>query len=295
MILISEISKSFGSLVAVDGISLEIHEGEAFGLLGPNGAGKTTTLSMLVGLIAPDSGSVKLKGESPTDASVREDIGIAPQSLSLYEELTARENLRFFGQLYARSQAKLKERIEWSLEFASLSDRQNDLVKTFSGGMKRRLNMAVALIHDPHVILFDEPTVGVDPQSRNHIFDCIDQLKSLGRTVIYTTHYMEEAQRLCDRIAIMDRGRILAMDSVEQLLHEYGGDSTVEGELDTAADSSGCPGVKDDGTFQFRAQNPLQEVVRMSENGITFKTLQIREPDLETVFLSLTGRTLRDD
>lgn len=295
MISISNVSKAFGSTQAVDHVSLEIQAGEAFGLLGPNGAGKTTTLSMMVGLMAPDSGSVRMNGRNPTEASVRETLGIAPQSLSLYEELTARENLKFFGQLYSKSAANLNNRIKWSLDFASLTDRQNDLVKTFSGGMKRRLNMAAALMHDPEVILFDEPTVGVDPQSRNHIFDCIEQLKAQGRTVVYTTHYMEEAQRLCDRIAIMDKGRILAMDTVERLLQEHGGESAVEGELDAESETSACPGVQQDRTFHFRAQNPLQTVMRMAEGGVAFKTLQIREPDLETVFLSLTGRNLRDE
>ncbi len=295
MILVSNISKAFGATQAVDDVSLEIHPGEAFGLLGPNGAGKTTTLSMMVGLLTPDSGTVLIDDQNPADAAVRENIGIAPQALSLYEELTALENLKFFGQLYKQSATNLKQRIEWSLEFASLTDRRNDLVKTFSGGMKRRLNMAIALIHDPQVILFDEPTVGVDPQSRNHIFDCIEKLKSEGRTIIYTTHYMEEAQRLCDRIAIMDQGSILAMDSVSQLLQQHGGDSEVEGELAANPDAASCPGVQEDGRFLFRAENPLREIMRLSEVGVSFKTLQIRAPNLETVFLSLTGRTLRDD
>jgi ABC-2 type transport system ATP-binding protein len=295
VILVSNISKAFGATQAVDDVSLEIHPGEAFGLLGPNGAGKTTTLSMMVGLLTPDSGTVLIDDQNPADAAVRENIGIAPQALSLYEELTALENLKFFGQLYKQSATNLKQRIEWSLEFASLTDRRNDLVKTFSGGMKRRLNMAIALIHDPQVILFDEPTVGVDPQSRNHIFDCIEKLKSEGRTIIYTTHYMEEAQRLCDRIAIMDQGSILAMDSVSQLLQQHGGDSEVEGELAANPDAASCPGVQEDGRFLFRAENPLREIMRLSEVGVSFKTLQIRAPNLETVFLSLTGRTLRDD
>ena len=155
--------------------------------------------------------------------------------------------------------------------------------------------MAAALIHDPKVILFDEPTVGVDPQSRNHIFNCIEQLKSDGRTIIYTTHYMEEAQRLCDRVAIMDCGKILAMDTVDRLLKQHGGQSAVEGELDPGYESSICPNIQEDGHFQFRAQDPLAEVMRISESGATFRSLQVREPDLESVFLSLTGRNLRDD
>ncbi|MEZ6063886.1 MAG: ABC transporter ATP-binding protein [Planctomycetaceae bacterium] len=294
MIDVSNISRSFGSIRAVDSVCLQINAGEAFGLLGPNGAGKTTTLSMMVGMLKPDSGTVRVGGADPAEASARESIGIAPQSLSLYEELSAQENLKFLGQLYGFSGTRLKERIDWSLEFASLTDRRGSLVRTFSGGMKRRLNMAAALIHDPKVILFDEPTVGVDPQSRNHIFDCIEQLKRDGRTVIYTTHYMEEAERLCDRVGIMDQGRILAMDTVDSLLKQHGGESVVEGELDPDCETSACPGIQDDRKFQFRSQNPLRDVMKVSESGVTFRSVQIREPDLESVFLSLTGRNLRD-
>lgn len=295
MIQVSNIRKSFGATVAVKSVSLEIRAGEAFGLLGPNGAGKTTTLSMLVGLLKPDAGTISIAGGDPGNAEVRETLGIAPQALSLYEELTARENLKFLGRLYQRTAKNLKERIDWALEFASLTDRQNDRVRTYSGGMKRRLNMAAALIHDPQVILFDEPTVGVDPQSRNHIFDCIEQLKTDGRTVIYTTHYMEEAQRLCDRVAIMDNGEILALDTIDALLKTHGGESAVEGALDPETVTAEIRGLSEDGRFEFYSANPLQDVMAMAQNGTTFRSLQIREPNLESVFLTLTGRSLRDD
>ena len=294
-ISVNSVRKSFGAIPAVDGVSFEIAPGEAFGLLGPNGAGKTTTLSMLVGIIAPDAGDVRINGGDPANKATRQGIGIAPQSLSLYEELTAAENLSFFAKLYDYSGKRLAERIEWALEFAALTDRSQHLVKTYSGGMKRRLNMAVALIHDPQVILFDEPTVGVDPQSRNHIFDRIEQLKDGGRTIIYTTHYMEEAQRLCDRVGIMDQGKLLAVDTVNSLLKAHGGDSTVEGQLNPECQSADFPGLKADGSFRFESGDPLQQVTTLTAAGVSFQTLQIRQPDLETVFLSLTGRRLRDE
>ncbi|MFK7818386.1 MAG: ABC transporter ATP-binding protein, partial [Planctomycetaceae bacterium] len=231
MIQVDGLQKSYGSHKAVDGVSFEIRKGETFGLLGPNGAGKTTTLSMLVGLLKPDGGSVRIEGQDPLKPATRLRIGIAPQALSLYEELSAEENLRFFTQLYDYSGDGLRSRVEWALEFAALADRRKSRVSTFSGGMKRRLNMACAMIHEPDVILLDEPTVGVDPQSRNHIFERIEELKQQGRTIIYTTHYMEAAQRLCDRVGVIDGGKILAIDTVQNLIRDHGGDSIVEAQL----------------------------------------------------------------
>ena len=205
MIEVCDLQKSFGATAAVGGVSFGVRDGETFGLLGPNGAGKSTTIGMLTGAIRPDGGSIRINGsQSPTDASTRKEIGFAPQNLALYEELSAVENVTFFGRLYQLFGKELRERVGWALEFAGLLDRQKDRVKTFSGGMKRRLNLAVALVHNPRVIFLDEPTAGVDPQSRNHIFERIEELRSQGRTVVYTTHYMEEAQRLCDRVAIID-------------------------------------------------------------------------------------------
>jgi ABC-2 type transport system ATP-binding protein len=222
-------------------------------------------------------------------------LGIAPQTISLYEELTAAENLRFFASLYRLSGAKLRERVDWALEFAGLSARRKDRVKTFSGGMKRRLNLAAALAHDPRVIFLDEPTAGVDPQSRNHIFQRIDELRSEGRTVVYTTHYMEEAQRLCDRVAIMDHGKILDLDSVTALLERYGGRSVVKAELvELPADASVLPSPLDGLALRFESDRPLEEVGRLATAGIAFQSLEITKPDLETVFLALTGRSLRD-
>jgi ABC-2 type transport system ATP-binding protein len=193
------------------------------------------------------------------------------------------------------SGARLSERVAWALEFAELTDRAKDKVKTFSGGMKRRLNLAVALVHDPQVLFLDEPTVGVDPQSRNHIFGRVEELKSLGRTIIYTTHYMEEAQRLCDRVAIMDRGRILDMDRVDGLINRHGGRSVVKAELvRPPADPSQLPALLDGLKLRFESERPLEEVARLSTAGVVFQTLEVARPDLETVFLTLTGRSLRD-
>ena len=216
---VADLRKSYGTLKAVDGVTFEVARGETFGLLGPNGAGKSTTIGMIVGALRPDHGSVTVDGESdPTRPALRRRIGVSPQSLALYDEMTAQENLEFFGRLYDLGRPLLKARVEWALAFSGLTDRRKDRVKVFSGGMQRRLNLVCGLIHDPPVILMDEPTVGVDPQSRNAIFESIEALKREGRTIVYTTHYMEEAERLCDRVAIMDHGKILALDTVEGLL-----------------------------------------------------------------------------
>lgn len=296
MISVTELRKSFGSIQAVDGITFALRPGESFGLLGPNGAGKSTTIHLIVGLLATDTGSVAIDGRAdPTQASVRRLLGVSPQSLSLYEELTAEENLSFFAQLYGIAGRQRRERIEWALKFAGLVERRSDRVKTFSGGMKRRLNLAVALVHDPRVLLLDEPTVGVDPQSRNHIFECIESLKREGRTILYTTHYMEEARRLCDRIAIMDHGRVLACDTVEGLIGRYGGRSVVTAELERPpANLSVLPAPLDGTALRFDTDEPLQAVGRLADAGVRFATLRVDRPDLETVFLSLTGRSLRD-
>ncbi|MDP7018003.1 MAG: ABC transporter ATP-binding protein [Pirellulaceae bacterium] len=296
MIQITELRKSFGSQVAVDGVSFQLLKGETFGLLGPNGAGKTTTINMIVGILQPDSGEIGFaEGLNPRVAAVRRAIGVAPQSLALYTELTAQENLQFFARLYGMRGAQLKERVQWSLEFAGLTDRKRDRVKTFSGGMQRRLNLAAAIVHDPRVIFMDEPTVGVDPQSRNHIFDAIEDLKRQGRTIIYTTHYMEEAQRLCDRVAIMDHGKILDLDSVDALIDRHGGRSVVKADLQRLpADIQSLPAPLDGLSLRFETERPLEEIAKLSSGGVAFQTLELTEPDLETVFLTLTGRSLRD-
>ena len=305
MIEARNLIKKFGSLTAVINLSLAIREGETIGLLGPNGAGKTTTIGMLVGLTSSDSGDVEIhKGKNshelaqsgaPSQVSVRNRIGVAPQTLSLYEELTATENLKFFGSLYNLSGKSLKKRITTSLEFAGLQDRHNDKVSTFSGGMKRRLNIAVALIHQPEFILLDEPTVGVDPQSRNHIFERIEEMQKAGMTILYTTHYMEEAQRLCDRVAIMDSGKILALDTVDALLEQHGSRPVVSAVLHPQSSRNGLPTTPDGDSIRFESDDPIAQIGQLTDSGVQFQSLQIANSDLESVFLKLTGRQLRDD
>jgi len=296
MIRVEKLRKAYPTVVAVDGVSFEISAGETFGLLGPNGAGKTTAVRMLVGVLRPDAGLVEIAdGFNPTDADARRLIGTAPQQLSLYDMLTGRENLVFFGRIYGISGRKLRDRVNWALDFAGLTDRAADRVKTYSGGMQRRLNIAVALLHDPKILIFDEPTVGVDPQSRNRIFDNIEKLKAEGRTIVYITHYMEEAQRLCDRVAIMDHGKILALDTVDALIAEHGGMSAVTAELERPPeDPDILPEPLDGASLRFDTETPLEDVGRLSAAGVKFLTLKIDRPDLETVFLTLTGRRLRD-
>lgn len=295
-ISVSNLRKQFNSLVAVDDISFAVEAGETFGLLGPNGAGKTTTINMMVGVLRPDQGKVSINnGGDPTRGAIRGQIGNAPQSISLYAELTGSENLAFFGKLYGLSGAHLKERVSWGVDFAGLTERSSDRVKKYSGGMQRRLNLACALVHDPPILLLDEPTVGVDPQSRNQIFDNIEKLRDQGKTIIYTTHYMEEAQRLCDRVAIVDHGKILALDTVEELIEQHGGSSTIEAELLSVPDNvEGLPGVLEDTHLRVETTKPLEDLALLSERGLHFHTVKIERADLETVFLNLTGRRLRD-
>jgi len=235
MLRVNNLRKTFGDLVAVDDVSFALERGQLVGLLGPNGAGKTTTVSIIAGLVTPDRGEVlvggqRLKGD--TDPSKRR-IGLVPQDLALYDELSARSNLRFFGALYDLKGAALDRAIASALELVELSDRARDLVKTFSGGMKRRLNLAAGLLHDPDILLLDEPTVGVDPQSRNAIFDNLEVLKGRGKALLYTTHYMEEAERLADRIIVIDHGKVVADDTLDGLQARVpaavgGGRSTLE-------------------------------------------------------------------
>lgn len=281
MLRLHDVRKSYGAHVAVDGLSLQLQRGEIFGLLGPNGAGKTTTVNLSVGLLRPDAGQVEIDGGgSPLDPRVRAAIGVAPQSLALYDELSGSENLQFFGRIQGLAESKLQDRVAWCLDFVDLADRAGDRVKTYSGGMKRRLNMAVALIHDPALLLLDEPTVGVDPQSRNAIFERILKLKQLGRTIVYTTHYMEEAQRLCDRVGIMDHGRLMALDTVERLIAGHGGKKIVWAS-------------RGNGELRIETDDPLAELIKLQGDG-SLQGFRVESPNLETVFLNLTGRHLRD-
>ncbi len=278
---LSDITKKFDNNTAVDGLSLSIHPGEIFGLLGPNGAGKSTTVNMAVGLLRPDNGTVSV-GEygDPSIPAVRRRIGVATQALAIYEELTAEENLRFFGQLFDLSGKKLNARVDWALEFVDLNARRKDRIGTYSGGMKRRINLACALIHDPELILLDEPTVGVDPQSRNAILDRVIALKEQGKTIVYTSHYMEEVERVCERVGIMDRGCLLTLGDVDALVATHAGKTVVIAETEA-------------GEKRIEADTSEAAIGMLSDvTGV--KTFRTEKADLETVFLNLTGRKLRD-
>ena len=281
MIQVDALNKHFGSIHAVKDVSLEIPTGQIFGLLGPNGAGKSTSISIMTGLNDCDSGSVVLNGLNPQSKQARFKIGLIPQSIALYEELSAVDNLSFFASLYDIPKNKMSERMDWALEFVGLSDRANDRVSQFSGGMKRRLNLAASLLHDPDYIFMDEPTAGVDPQSRNKLFENVLKLKELGKTVIYTTHYMEEAQKLCDKVGIIDHGQLLALGTVDQLLKQYGGDTKVS--------ISSEQGVQ-----HFESGDVSQDLIEALKKSNKVYDISMHRPDLETVFLNLTGRQLRD-
>jgi ABC-2 type transport system ATP-binding protein len=281
MLIFTNLRKTFGPVVAVDDLTFEISRGEVFGLLGPNGAGKTTTVNLATGALRPDRGKVELEGYGATDgAAVRAKIGMAPQTLSLYDDLSGEENLAFFGKIYGLRGSNLRERVEWALDFAGLTERGGDKAKVYSGGMKRRLNLAIALIHDPPMLLLDEPTVGVDPQSRNAIFEKIQMMSDSGKTIVYTTHYMEEAQRLCDRVGIIDNGKLLALDSVDGLISEWGGKSVILAE-------------REDGEIRVETDDPMRELAELQDGG-RLTRFTVDRPDLESVFLNLTGRHLRD-
>lgn len=288
--------KDFGDLRAVDGVSLDLPAGRTTGLLGPNGAGKTTTIRLLAGVLEADAGRVEFEGGgSPGDRDVRRRLGVAPQAISVYEELTGAENLRFCGRLYGLSGARLRERVDWCLEFVELTDRGHDPVGEYSGGMKRRLNLACALVHDPAILFLDEPTLGIDPQSRSHIFDRVRTLQEAGRTLLYTTHDMEAAERMCDRVAIMDEGRILALDTVTALLDAHGAGMAVSVELSVDAEPPDTvEGDLEGSTLRFEGASPIAVLRRLEEANVPYRSFRVEKPDLESVFLSLTGRALRD-
>jgi len=279
------VRKSFGTVRAVDGLSLEVAKGEIFGLLGANGAGKTTSISMAIGLLAPDSGQILIGPAGaqlpPTDVRARAMIGVAPQALALYDELTGAENLKFFGSLYGLAGEVLKARVDEALELTGLTDRAGHRAGTYSGGMKRRLNLAAAILHRPSLLFMDEPTAGVDPQSRHAIVNIVERLKATGCTIVYCTHYMEEAQKMCGRIAIIDKGRVLALGTVDELIKSSGGSSTVQ--LHHAGREP----------QRITTDDPLAVLsAAIGQGDLSEATIQ--RPDLESVFLNLTGHTLRD-
>jgi ABC-2 type transport system ATP-binding protein len=295
--------KRFGQVVAVDTISLKMRAGECLGLLGPNGAGKSTLIRAIAGRVIPDAGHVAIFGTPAGSPQARAALGWVPQDLALYPRLSAKENLQSFGRYYGLTGKKLDQAVAWCLDWAALQDRASDLVSNLSGGMKRRLNMAAGLIHQPRLVLMDEPTVGVDPQSRNRIFEMIEALRTEGMTIIYTTHYMEEAERLCDRIAIVDHGRIIALDTREALVHaSFASRSQVlarlegpPGQVSAWVEARGGRLVEN--TAEFTIERPTEIATLLdaaSEAGLELVDLSLRRPNLESVFLHLTGRELRD-
>jgi ABC-2 type transport system ATP-binding protein len=305
MLQIDHVTKRYGSITALDGISLEIAEGEFFGLLGPNGAGKSTLMSLVAGLRTPEAGTLILDGRplSPADSSARTTLGYVPQSIALYDGLSAEQNLRIFGQLYGLSGAELAERIEEALAAVQLTDRRHDPVKTFSGGMQRRLNLVASLLHRPKLLLCDEPTVGVDPQSRNAIFDLLETRARAGLTVIYSTHYMEEAARLCSRIGIIDQGKILALGTLDELLTKLPFEEEIRfpATAQTAALAEKLDGHGDldtiDGIHRFRPRAGFKLSTFFTETEsleLPPRLFTSQRPTLEALFLHLTGRTLRE-
>jgi len=308
VVTVDNLRKHYGDIHAVDGISFEIHEGEIFGLLGPNGAGKTTTINVLCTYTEPTAGKVIVAGHSVTaePEAVKRAIGVVPQDIALYPDLNAVENLRFFGRMYDVPRAKLEQRIAGLLQLVGLTDHARRRVEHYSGGMKHRLNLAVGLLGEPRFLMLDEPTVGVDPQSRNGIFENIQALNRQGLTILYTTHYMEEAELLCHRVAVMDQGRIIALDTPQNLINTLGTGILHIGVTDAneemLARLQALPQVKavnrrnDILAFEtVDAQRALLDIIGLfSETDMPMTSLEILEPNLESVFIQLTGKQLRD-
>jgi len=305
----TNLRKSFGDLVAVDDVSFSIGPGETYGLLGPNGAGKTTVISMVAGVLDADGGDVDVDGQRmhPGALAVKGQIGYVPQDIALYPDLTGRENLRFFASLYHLRRRDAAERTAEVLEVVGLTDRANDQVKTYSGGMKRRINIAVGLLHRPRLLILDEPTVGVDPQSRNSILESIERLSAEGMAVLYTTHYMEEAERLCDRVGIVDLGHLIAEGRPRELTARLGAAEhilmSLDGDVDRATRAvDALEGVTrstaDTDTVDVlvtEAESALPSVMQAAmASGASIRSVVVQEPDLEAVFLHLTGKRLRD-
>lgn len=308
-IQVQGLHKRFEDIHAVRDVSFQVEQGEIFSLLGPNGAGKSTTISILACLLKPDQGNAWVMGHSilKNPLGVKDSIGVVPQEIALYEDLSARENLLFWGKMYNLRGNLLQERVAQVLDIIRLNDRQGDLVRTYSGGMKRRLNIGIALLNRPDVVIMDEPTVGIDPQSRRRILDSVKEFNQQGMTVVYTTHYMEEAQELSDHIAIMDRGQVIAYGTHEELVQIVGELDRIELTLNAFADRVVDRWQETEGVDSITAENGelsllvddsnlvlprLFESANQQEVRIT--SVEIQEPNLETVFLHLTGRALRE-
>jgi ABC-2 type transport system ATP-binding protein len=308
-IQVQDLHRSFGKNRAVEGVSFDVLRGEIFSLLGPNGAGKTTLISMLSCLLKPDSGDALVMGHSISAEPqlVKASIGVVPQEVALYSDLSARENLLFWGKMQGMRGAPLAGRVDDVLDVIGLSDRQKERVSTYSGGMKRRVNIAVALLHKPALVIMDEPTVGIDPQSRRSILDNVKQLRDQGMTVLYTTHYMEEAQELSDHVGIMDRGKLVAVGTQRELVRSVGELNRIQLRLSEATESlletwKMIEGINDvtssDGIVTVLAADSNRALPRLFESaagaGVRIVSVDIQEPNLEAVFLRLTGRALRD-
>ena len=307
MISVSNLRKTFDSTEALKGISFNIQRGECYGLLGPNGAGKTTTISIMSTLLEPTEGEVSIASydlkKNPLEC--KKNIGVVPQEIALYDELSAYDNLLFWGSLYHVPKAELTARIDETLNLFGLTERKNDKVKTYSGGMKRRINIASALLHRPKVLFMDEPTVGIDPQSRNLIFEVVEKLHKEGMTIVYTTHYMEEAERLCDRIGIIDNGEIIAQGTLDELRKSSSMKETVvisfsnlSDERYTKISNEWNESERFDDTIHFYATNIQADlskiILKCSDTGLDIIHIDIHKINLETIFLSLTGKQLRD-
>ena len=305
MLTIENVTKRFGEIVALDRVSLSLARGEFFGLLGPNGAGKTTLMSLVAGLRAPDSGSISINGQrvGPNAMAPRHELGFVPQAIALYEELSAEENLRLFGKLYGLAGQELRARVDHGLHAAQLFERRQDKVQTYSGGMKRRINVVASILHRPALLLCDEPTVGVDPQSRNAIFEFLQRLNADGMTIVYSTHYMEEATRLCSRIAIIDHGHLLALGTLDELLTHLPFTELVRiarndqttAQMQALAEYGEITKAEDAYLFKLRDGLRFSEFFAAAEElGLPYRYFNIRRPTLEDLFLHLTGKNLRD-
>ena len=309
---VQELGKSFGKLEAVKGVSFSVEKGESFSLLGPNGAGKSTTINMITGLYPPTSGSIQISGvdviKNPKQA--QKSIGVVPQEIALYETLSARENLKFWGRMYDLSGNALEKAVDEVLEIIGLTERAKDKINTFSGGMKRRVNIGAAILHKPEVLIMDEPTVGIDPQSRNHILNTVKSLNQNGMTIIYTSHYMEEVEYLCERIGIIDQGELIACGTLRELRETIGDRSriiiTLDKEQSSHIETTSLIEkivLKEDvlikgnllTVFHKEPQAILSELIQLlTKDGTKITSVEIVEPNLESVFLHLTGRSLRD-
>jgi ABC-2 type transport system ATP-binding protein len=311
MLVVNDIKKSFNQKEVVRGVSFSVSKGESFGLLGPNGAGKSTIISMICGLLTYDDGDVTVEGISvkkkPLD--VKKKIGVVPQEIALYPTMSAKENLLFWGEMYGLSSKHAKKRVDEVLEYVGLRDRAKDKIETFSGGMKRRINIGASLMHEPELLIMDEPTVGIDPQSRNHILETVKMLNQNGMTVIYTSHYMEEVEFLCNRIGIVDQGKMIALGTKNDLVNRLAGGTLIKLSVASLKDEflaslmklanveRVIPDIENNSLdiLVHHHQLAFSDIIACAmENGVQVLSFEVQEPNLESLFLSLTGRTLRD-